>query len=153
MLLKAFFITTTEFSKKEEVKKVINVNIVLAICSSSDERVATNAGLLLFEVVGVYSSRDSDEKIHKDFSWMKKKGILDEIHSTFKSCLFDKVKRLIGVSMINIDRGCSCFEKTNEIISWLVDHTSGITGEWNRTTTLIGFGRVVYRFLYVVYVI
>jgi hypothetical protein len=145
-LVRAFFVTKKEFSKKDEVKKVI-VSELLSKCVSSDEEVATNAGLLLFNGVVLYSSTNSGEKEHPYFGWMKSTGILDEIHSTFKRCLFDKVKRLIGVSMINIDRGCSCLEKTNEIISWLVETTSLVTVDDIRNNTLIVFRQLVFRFI------
>jgi hypothetical protein len=122
------------------------------MCASSEE-VAGHAGSLLYSVFVDDGVNVFDEKEHGDFSWMKTRGILDEIHSTFKSCSFDKVKRLIGLSMINIDRGCSCLENTTEIISWLVENTSFITEQNDRTNPLIVFRRVVYRFICFVSVI
>jgi hypothetical protein len=64
----------------------------------------------------------------------------------------ERGKRLIGLTMIDIDRGCSFVDKTREIISWLLENTSVTTGEVDRNTTLVGFQQLVHRFISLIFV-
>jgi hypothetical protein len=143
--LNAFFSTEKEFSKRGEVKKLIDANTLLSLCSSGEEEVAGSAGWLFSNVFSVYYSRDGKGE-HGDFVWMKEKGMLMKMYSTFKGCVVDMGKRLVGNAVLCVDRGCSLGEKTFEVVEWLRDNTDGSTDDVIRGNTLTELRRVTYRF-------
>jgi hypothetical protein len=143
-LLKGFFSTKKDFLKKDEVKKMIDINVVLTLCTSSNENVAEAAGWLLFNMECTFSS-PSDEKEHPDFISMKDGGMLIKIHEVFKECKIEKAKRLIGCVILNVDRGCYLGEKIIEVICWMRDNTSRSTEGVYLRNTLVNLRHVVYR--------
>jgi hypothetical protein len=143
-LLKGFFLTKKDFLKKEEVKKMIDMNVVVSLCTSSNEGVADSAGCSLHDMECTFSS-PPDEEEHPDFISMKEGGILMKMYSVFKECKIEKIKRLIGFVILNVDRGCYLGEKIIEVICWMRDNTSQSTEQWSRQNTLVNLRRVIYR--------
>jgi serine/threonine protein kinase len=121
---------------------------VVEECSSSDVKVGEEAAVKLFDQI-VVNPKVDDKKEHPYFEWMKMMGVLEKMHSSFKTCTLERGKRLIGLSMIDVDRECSCGEKSREIISWLRDNTSGSTTESDRDNTLNRFRTIIHRFFYI----
>jgi hypothetical protein len=139
--LKIFFVTTISFDKKEVIKKAIDINVLLNFCISRDEEVARQGGLHLFNIYCIYSA-GLDEEDHCDYLIMKRDGTLEKIYYTFKECFDEKVKRLIGLVYITIDRKCSILDNSIEIIKWLINNTDESTDDISRHNTLVSLRKV-----------
>jgi hypothetical protein len=128
---------------------MIDINVVVSLCTSSNGNVAETAGWLLVNMECTFSS-PPDKEEHPDFISMKEGGILMKMYEEFKECKIEKVKRLIGFVILDVDRGCWLGEKIIEVICWMRDNTSQSTEKIDLQNTLVFLRRVVYRlFLFI----
>jgi hypothetical protein len=147
-LLKAFFTTSKQFNEKEKVKRLIDANILLSLCTSPDIDVADNAVWLLFNIFSIYGS-PPDKELHPDFEKMKMNGILMKMISIFKEIVNEDVKRMIGLIIIDIDRECSFGEEVINVIKWIRDNTSSSTDHIHLCNTLVHFRKLVFRLIFI----
>jgi hypothetical protein len=130
------------------VKKLIDVNQLLSLCSWPEESVCSAVGWLLLFMFAVSHNTVGDEKEHPDFEKMKGDGTLEKIYSLFKECKIENAKRFVGLTIIDIDRKCSMEDTTFEVVEWLRDKTNGSTADAFLPITLINLCRLVHRFFY-----
>jgi hypothetical protein len=148
-LLRAFFLTEKEFKFKEEVKKSVDLNILLSLSSSDDEQVVSAAGWLLYDIYAWYSSPSDEGEEHPDFQEMEKNGMMEKMCERFMSCKNDKGKRLLGLTFLAIHRTKEFCPKHIEIMKWIRDNTNESTDSLLLRNTLVEFRLVAFSLIFI----
>jgi hypothetical protein len=117
-VLQRFFFTSKAFSRKDAVKSVVDVEMVLSHGSSSNEWLAESALYLVFSVIVVGTSLDERKK-HGYYLSGVRSGIVEKMWSVFKGCKFTNGKRNLCLSFVYLHSGERVEEKYVEMVEFV----------------------------------